>query len=282
MPSLSAADTVLRCEDPKGRPIFTDDPRRCRNKPTESVAVEVHNSHGQYGLTASKEYYNYANRALIQLDDYRLNIWVEREMLERDPQMTHAAAKRLQAAVNTALLRIPASHRSDFDGIRYYLFGGTHSSYGGKDRGLWYFPVNNRISARFDNAIVINSAANYLAISDQWALAGAIHELAHAFNHYHWRRLSRAQKAAFENTLANKRYLDLAAEGGRRVAKAYALTNQKEYFAELSVLFFAHHHAFPYDRPGLERYDPEGYALMERAWLTKETEQTVSTRQNRW
>lgn len=274
----TAATTVLRCENDKGRPIFTDDPRRCRNRPTESIDIELHNSHGQYGLTDAKEYYNYANRALVQLDQYQLNIWVERELLERDSRTAHAAAKRLEHAVHKALQRFPAIHRNDFTDIRYYLFGGTQSSYGGKDRGLWYFPTNNRIAKRFDNAIVVNSAANYLAISDQWALAVAIHELAHAYNHYHWRRLNRPQTLAFENTLANQRYRDLAADGDRIIAKAYALTNAREYFAELSVLFFARHHAHPHNRAGLKHYDPEGYALMERAWLTKESEQTVSTR----
>lgn len=279
--SPAHSDSVLRCEDAKGRPIFTDDPRRCRHRDTETVTVKLQNSHGQFGLTESKEYYNYANRAHTELQGYGIRIIVESELLAQNPELAHACARRLQQKVQQALALMPSAHRAQFAGIRFYLFNGSQSSYGGKDSGLWYFSKKNRISERFNDSIIINSAQRFLNLSEAHALAVTIHELAHGFNHYNRARFWREQRAAYNNTLTQKRYQKPGKTPTDKPWKAYALTNEKEYFAELSAMFFARLNHAPFDRAGLATYDPEGFALMERAWLTKETEQTVSTDKNR-
>lgn len=272
----SQAESIFTCSNAQGRPVYTDDARKCGREPSQQIDIELHNIHSQFGQTESKEYYNYANRAHQQLTGFQLDIWAESELVKKHSAQLHAAATRLQKMVGQALALLPAQHRPLFDPIRYYFFTGSQSSYGGKDSGLWYFPTNNRISRRFDNAIVINSAANYLAMSDSRALAVTLHELAHAFNRYHWREIARPQKAAYANAVNQKLYRNLTTQKGNTITKAYALTNYREYFAELSVLFFAYHYAYPHNRQGLAAYDPKGYALMQRAWLTQRDEMRVS------
>ena len=265
------AEEVLTCKDGKGRIIFTDDPRRCGKATIDTRDIKLVNSHSQFGALESKEYFNYANRAHTPLTGYQINIIAESELLETQPDLTHKAARRLQLNVLRALDRFPTEHRKSFKNIRYYLFSGKTSSYGGKDSGLWYFRKGNRISKRFDDSIIINSADNFVRISDQLALAVTIHELAHGYYFYHQQRVYPQAKAAFDLAAKSHRYRNLKTAQGKVVDRAYALENHREYFAELSAMYFSRHYYFPFDRTGLQQYDDTGFQMIERAWMHVQT-----------
>ncbi|BFM12463.1 hypothetical protein R50072_26160 [Simiduia litorea] len=267
-----AAETVLQCKSPSGKPIFTDDPRKCGKATVTQHTVELKNTHNQYGALESKEYFNYANRAHTRLEGYAITIIVESELLATQPELTQKAAERLNQKVMQALAILPSQHRNLFKNIRYYIFSGAGSSYGGKDSGLWYFAKNNRISKRFDDSIVVNSATNFVKMSDKSALAVIIHELAHGFHRYNWRRLAKLSQQSYQQAKQQKLYTNLQSDSGRLIEQAYALKNHREYFAELSAKFFSEHYYPPFNRRGLKSYDPRGYRLMETAWLHVEAE----------
>lgn len=94
-----------------------------------------------------------------------------------------------------------------------------------------------------------------------------LHELAHA---YHWRTGFEREdvRAAFEAARAAGLYEAvghaLAGEGETR--RAYAMTNDKEYFAELSEAMFGRNDFYPFTREELRAHDPEGYGAVARAW----------------
>jgi hypothetical protein len=48
--------------------------------------------------------------------------------------------------------------------------------------------------------------------------------------------------------------------------KAYALTNAKEYFAELSEAYFGKNDYYPFTRDELKKHDRRGFELMEEIW----------------
>jgi Mlc titration factor MtfA (ptsG expression regulator) len=50
----------------------------------------------------------------------------------------------------------------------------------------------------------------------------------------------------------------------------YAAQNHLEYFAELTTMYFSGANYFPYNRAGLKKYDPAGYALVEKLWNVAE------------
>ena len=52
--------------------------------------------------------------------------------------------------------------------------------------------------------------------------------------------------------------------------KHYALTNAKEFFAELSETYLFANDYYPFVRPELKSYDPETYALMKMIWSGRE------------
>lgn len=100
----------------------------------------------------------------------------------------------------------------------------------------------------------------------------ALHELAHA---YHNRVLgfNNAEiEAVFEKAKAAGKYDRVQrqdSEGRKRLGKAYAMTNAKEYFAECTEAFFTRNDFFPFTRDELKAHDPVMFALLEKLWGTK-------------
>jgi dipeptidyl-peptidase-4 len=100
----------------------------------------------------------------------------------------------------------------------------------------------------------------------QWVL---MHELAHA---HHTLALTNKQdaavKAAHQQAVERKLYENVEHFNGVRT-RGYAVTNHFEYYAVLSEAYFGKSFNFPYDRPGLLRYDTVGYWLMHDTWGKK-------------
>ncbi len=270
MANAGAATEIIKCLDKNGKLLFTDNRRLCQEStgtPAASVDVRVHNLHSQYGALVSEEYYNYAFRAYAPLDGYRLNIIAEKKLIDSDPELLSRAARKLERAVDVALLAFPASARPQFDEVRYFIFSGEESRSGGRRGGQWYFPRNNRTSPRFDNSIVIRSAKDYLRYSSKQAARTALHELSHAYYYYHYRRIGKSVRDAYNNAEKGGLYRNVATENGRTLNSAYATTNEREYFAELSKIYFLHNAYYPFRSLELEGYDPVGYRMIRDAFI---------------
>lgn len=98
----------------------------------------------------------------------------------------------------------------------------------------------------------------------------ALHELAHA---YHFRVLGfddPAIKDAFERARAAGLYEEVERHhgGGRpnSVGRAYAMTDEKEYFAEATEAYFSRNDFFPFTRAELAAHDPRMARVLETAW----------------
>ena len=92
-----------------------------------------------------------------------------------------------------------------------------------------------------------------------------LHELAHA---YHDQVLSFDNKQIIDAYNAAKMkgiYENVLLYTGRKV-KHYALTNHKEYFAEMTEAYLGVNDFYPFVRAELKEYDPGMFALMEKFW----------------
>ncbi len=93
-----------------------------------------------------------------------------------------------------------------------------------------------------------------------------LHELAHSYHFLILGENFSAIQNAYENALNKLLYTSVAyIKGGKQ--RAYALNNNKEYFAELSESYFGKNDFFPFTKAELEKYDPIGYKLMEEVWI---------------
>lgn len=92
-----------------------------------------------------------------------------------------------------------------------------------------------------------------------------LHEMAHA---YQFRVLGDGHagiREAFRQAVRKKMYESVPYSlGGKR--RAYALSNEREYFAELTESYFGENDFYPFTRADLKNHDPVGFALMRRVW----------------
>ena len=92
-----------------------------------------------------------------------------------------------------------------------------------------------------------------------------MHELAHAYHdlvlsHYYapiW--------SAYQHARLSGRYNAVRHSSGR-FERAYAMTDHKEFFAELSEAYFANSNFFPFTREDLKEFDPSSFRAISDAW----------------
>jgi hypothetical protein len=95
-----------------------------------------------------------------------------------------------------------------------------------------------------------------------WAV---LHELAHAYHD---------QVLGFEDTELKTAWQKIRASGkfdsvlhiDHRMQKHYALTDQKEFFAEMSEAYFGMNDFYPFNRAELRRDFPDIFALLQKIW----------------
>ena len=98
----------------------------------------------------------------------------------------------------------------------------------------------------------------------------ALHELAHAYHDQVLGFDDAEIKAAFVEAKASGIYDNVERWLGNgkpnTFERAYAMTNEKEYFAECSEAFFGRNDFFPFTRDQLKKHDPRMFGLLERVW----------------
>jgi dipeptidyl-peptidase-4 len=94
------------------------------------------------------------------------------------------------------------------------------------------------------------------------------HELAHAVHDQLLGLDNPAVRNTFQQALTRRLYQDVRHADGQ-TGPAYALTNEAEYFAELSACYLDRIRYQPTDAAGLREYDSPGYELMTKVWGTE-------------
>lgn len=92
-----------------------------------------------------------------------------------------------------------------------------------------------------------------------------LHELAHAYHHQVLSFDNQEIIAAYEQACKSAKYEKVLRHDGRHV-RHYAMTNAKEFFAEMSEAYFAVNDFYPFVRAELEEYDPAVATLIKKQW----------------
>ncbi|MEA3368393.1 MAG: hypothetical protein U9R68_09805, partial [Planctomycetota bacterium] len=119
-------------------------------------------------------------------------------------------------------------------------------------------------------AVHIPSVRHFLsAIQPREQPFAVLHELSHAYHDqvlgWDYKPIIRAYKKALES----KRYESVLLRGHRK-GRHYALTNHKEFFAEMTEAYLGTNDFWPFVRWELREADPETYRLLERIWTKGE------------
>ncbi|MBI1829979.1 MAG: metallopeptidase [Planctomycetes bacterium] len=124
----------------------------------------------------------------------------------------------------------------------------------------------NGFSDKLAKCVHIPVAADFASVNHQrvqpWSV---MHELAHAY-HDQVLGFDHAEiKAAYERFRESGRYKNVLHINGKKV-QHYALTNEKEFFAEMTEAYFGHNDFYPFNRAELKRDEPELYELLQKIW----------------
>ena len=92
-----------------------------------------------------------------------------------------------------------------------------------------------------------------------------LHELAHAYHDQVLGFDDPQVKAAYDRIVKSHKYDAVLHINGRTV-RAYALTDEKEFFAESSEAYFGTNDFFPFVRAELRQFDPETFDLLKKDW----------------
>ncbi len=113
--------------------------------------------------------------------------------------------------------------------------------------------------------IQIAHANNFLdwTLRDQPMLV--LHELAHAYHHQVLGYDQPEILDAFQKAQASRKY-EWVQRYKSSPTRAYALTDEKEYFAESSEAFFGRNDYYPFNRSELQKHDPAIYHTVKKVW----------------
>lgn len=197
------------------------------------------------------------------------DIQYETGMASADPRLTDAATRKLTATLQDIIVLLPPHTRDEFRATTYFLMWGHKSPHGGLKSGMRYVTRGSRNplhDPRWQGAIIIYSAENFLFLDDLWSKKALAHEMAHAWHLLHRKPKDPDIHAPWEGALARGLYRNVQDYKGQTINEAYARRNQLEYFAELSAAYFVGINYMPFDRKGLQAYDPAGYQMVQTVW----------------
>jgi hypothetical protein len=216
--------------------------------------------------------YQQPRRKYVAAKRGNLTVWVESQLKAEAPAIADRALDRLKAKRGEALAVLPKHARERLANVPFFLLYGPKARGGGRNNGLEYFQKDapdrhEKLDPRWGDAIVVYCAQNYLDISDLWAMKALFHEFAHAYQLKQWPEKQPDILRAWENATNRNLYRNvLDRETKKPIQRAYALTNQLEYFAELSCMYFVGCNYEPSERNKLKDYDPVGYKMIRKMW----------------
>jgi arylsulfatase A-like enzyme len=189
-------------------------------------------------------------------------LWIDQaDATTRMLELFHGQLQRVVDAVPakalTHLRQIPIWIHPPYEGIR------PSAEY--HPQADWL--KDNDRNPAMAKAIEITNVANFPFENRRMPYV-MLHELAHG---YHDRVLDfddTTITAAFERARDSSSYDNVERFDGNKMVrdKAYAMSNHKEYFAEITEAYFGKNDFFPFDRNELKAHDPQGLRAVEKVW----------------
>lgn len=200
---------------------------------------------------------------------------VEKSLQTADKAIAKKAMDRLVKNADQALKTLPKPASDGLRNIRYFLMHGPKARGGGRNNGLEYIqknapPHHPELDPRWGDSMVLYCAQNYVDISDLWAIKAVAHEYGHAYQLHNWPEGQPEIVRTYNNAMKQRLYRKVKDVDGEILDAAYATTNQLEYFAELTSMYFVGCNYQPFNRSELKEYDPAGFAMIERFWRVGE------------
>ncbi len=262
----SSAAGIFKCRDQAGKPVFTQNTADCFSHAKELTEVEDPKS-GAKGETID---YRFPARAYVQ-EKGRWNVFTEEGLKDGNKALYRSSLTKLNETLDHVFSVMPTNARRELSTIKVFLLWGQASPHGGRKSGMSYIrkgePDNyEHLDKRWEHALIVYSAENLMYLNELWSRKAIFHELAHAWHIVNWPEKHPPIFEAWKNARASNKFLNVRDTKGKTIRRAYAISNQLEYFAELSAMYFVGGNYFPFDKRGLKQYDPVGHGMVEQLW----------------
>jgi len=187
-------------------------------------------------------------------------------LIETDPALARLATTTLATSLKAIADQLPPKRVTELRRILIWMDDiaaeAPHTAAYHPTTSKW--PLENGFPAAKAGSVDLGKAKSFLnAIKTQPSIV--MHELAHAFHELSLGYDNPRIRAAYEHAVQSGLYQSVRNFRGSYV-KAYALTNQGEYFAELTESFYGKNDYFPFVRDELKSYDPVGFEAVRSAW----------------
>lgn len=124
----------------------------------------------------------------------------------------------------------------------------------------------NGYSAELERTVHIPDAKEWASHRHQFIQPWSVlHELSHAYHDQVLGFENAEVKAVWEKWRTQTRYNRVPHIGGG-LTRHYGLTNEKEFFAEMTESYFGVNDFEPFNRAELKAQEPEVFALLEKVW----------------
>ena len=194
------------------------------------------------------------------------SVRVSKELTANADPLAQAALAVIDKQLSLVAETLPASRLASLRLVPVWL---EYRQSGQPARYLWttegHLPPGYDVSKA--NGVDIPDAQDFIMNArDQPGIM--LHELSHAYHHRALGADNPDIRRAYENAMGKGLYASVKDITGATLP-AYAKTNEREYFAEITEAYFLKNDFFPFTRAELRDYDPEGYALVEAVWLRR-------------
>lgn len=125
--------------------------------------------------------------------------------------------------------------------------------------------IDNGFNPDKEKGIEIANPKNFVDWTNRAQPLMVLHELAHAYHDLVLGFDNALIASCFEQGVASGKYDEVKHVSGEP-RRHYALSNDREYFAELTESYFGKNDFEPFTRDELRAFDPDGYAMIERLW----------------
>lgn len=194
-----------------------------------------------------------------------------------EPTATEQAMRLLERQLRDVARTIPPEPLKELRKVRIWM---SPQPTGFRPTGEYHPDANwlrdNGRDPAMAKAIQFTNIPQFTAETDRMP-AMVLHELAHA---YHDRVLGFDEprvREAFDDAVKAGRYEKVRESSSGERRRAYALTNHKEYFAELTEAYFGVNDFFPLNRTHLREHDPAMARLLGELWRVTPSTPPVTT-----
>ena len=195
-------------------------------------------------------------------------VLVHRDLVDDTPELHKKTISLLTTQLESILKVIPPAAVKELRRIPIWI-----ERHHPRHPCMCYHPsadwlVANGMNPAKYGSVEIANPENFLTwcVNQPWMV---LHELAHGYHFQYLGADNTAVTRAFEEAVKSGGYENVEHVSGKK-RRHYAITNDKEYFAEATEAYFGRNDYFPFTREQFKAHDPKMHDLMDTLWQTHE------------